>query len=112
MSSMNRKLIISVFILLFSNLCTFFLSKHALMLAIVFIVIAYIKHRTYPIKKELLWFTSIFVGGPMVEIILVNFSKAWSYSDPQLFGIPIWIPFYWGLMGTTLIVSYEGLTNK
>jgi len=110
--SMNRKLVISVSILLLSNFCTFFLSNQAILLSIMFILIAYAKHKIYPIKKELLWFILIFIGGPMVEIILVNFSKAWSYSNPQFFGIPIWIPFYWGLMGTTLVSVYEGLINK
>ena len=65
----------------------------------------------YPIKKELLWFVLISVGGAVVEVMLVNFGQAWSYTTSQFFGIPIWMPLFWGVVGTTIIVMYDGLTN-
>ena len=109
---MNRKLLISTSILLLSISFTFFLSNQYLLHSILLIFLAYIKHKIYPIKKELLWFIMICVGGAIVEILLVNISHAWNYSNPQFFGIPIWIPIFWGVVGTTMIVVYDGLTNK
>ena len=99
-------------IVLFTILCTYFLSEQPVILLILLIFIAYAKHKIYPIKKELLWFVFICVGGAIVEVLLVNTGSAWSYSVSQFFGIPIWIPPFWGVAATTIVVMYEGLINK
>ena len=109
---MNRKFVISTNILLLSTLCILSLSRQAILLSILLMLIAYAKHRIYPIKKELLWFVFICVSGVIVEIILVNFGRAWNYSTPQFFGIPVYMPIFWGLLGTTIIVIYDGLIDR
>lgn len=110
--SMNRKLIVSMIMLLFSLISELLLWNQAILLSILFILLAFIKHRIYPIKKELAWYLMICVGGALIEIVLVNFGHGWSYSNPSFLGIPVWIPFFWGFVGTTIIVIYDGLTNK
>jgi hypothetical protein len=109
---MNRKFIVSLGIISLSLLGELLLWNHILVFSILLMVLAYVKHRIYPIKKELLWYLLITVGGTFIEIILVNFGHGWSYSNPKFFGIPAWIPLFWGLVGTTIIVLYDGLTNK
>jgi hypothetical protein len=109
---MNRKLGVSVAVLLFSLLCASTLANNVVLLSFFLLGLAYVKHKLYPIKRELLWFLMISLGGSMAEIVFVNMSNAWSYSNPQLYGIPLWIPWFWGVVGTTLIVAYDGLTNK
>jgi hypothetical protein len=109
---MNRKLIVSTGILVFSAFSIFLLSNQAIVLSILLILIAVAKHKLYPIKKEMLWFTFICFGGGVVEIFLVNFGKAWSYAYPDFFGIPLYMPVFWGLVGTTIIVMYDGLINN
>jgi hypothetical protein len=37
-----------------------------------------------------------FVFGPMAEILSVS-QGGWTYTHPDIFGIPIWLPFGWGL---------------
>lgn len=108
----NRKFITSIGIMLLSILCTFLFSNQAILLSIILVLIAYAKHKIYPIKKELLLFILISVGGAVVEILLVNSGSAWNYSSSQLFGIPFWIPFFWGVMSTTIVVLYDGLINR
>jgi len=98
--------------MLLSILCTFLFSNQAILLSIILVLIAYAKHKIYPIKKELLLFILISVGGAVVEILLVNSGSAWNYSSSQLFGIPFWIPFFWGVMSTTIVVLYDGLINR
>lgn len=109
---MNRKVVISVSILILSLLGELFFWNQVTLLSILLILLAYAKHKIYPIKKELLWYVFICNGGAIVEIILVNSGHGWSYSNTNMFGIPIWIPFFWGLIGTTTIVLYDGLINK
>lgn len=108
---MNRKFSIPLGIILLSLLGGLLLWNHVVLFSILLIFLAYIKHKIYPIKKELLWYFLISVGGAFVEIILVNFGHGWRYSNPQFFSIPVWIPLFWGLVGTTTIVLYDGLTN-
>ncbi len=109
---MNRKLISSVGIVILSLLGELFLWNQVALFVTLLVLLAFLKHKIYPIKKELLWYVLISIGGAIVEIILVNFGHGWRYSNPNFFGIPIWIPLFWGLLGTTVIVIYDGLNNK
>lgn len=109
---MNRKIIVSVGILLLSLLGELLLWNYVILFSILLIILAFIKHKLYPIKKELLWYVLLSVDGAIVEIILVNFGHGWSYSNPDFLGIPIWIPLFWGIIGTTTIVLYDGLNAR
>ena len=109
---MNKKLIGSIGILLLSILSIYFLWRQTIVLSILLILIAFAKHKLFPITQELLWFMLIFAGGGVVEILLVNFANAWSYATSQLFGIPIWMPLFWGVVGTTIIVIYDGFSKR
>lgn len=35
--------------------------------------------------------------GPLSEIVAIYFG-AWEYTNPSFLGIPIWLPFAWGLV--------------
>lgn len=109
---MNRQLRIAVGMLILSILSLILLWKQATILSILYIIYAYTKHRLCPIKKELLWFVFVCLGGAIVEIMLVNISHAWSYSNSQLLGIPLYMPLFWGVVGTTIIVIYNELLNS
>ena len=108
---MYRKLLISITIIILALLGELLLWNNVILLSIVFIILAFVKHKTHPIKKELFWFLFISIGGGIVEVILVNFGHGWTYSNPDFLGIPIWIPLFWGLIGTTAIVLYDAVAN-
>ena len=112
MTILSRKFVISFAILLIALLGELLIWNRVVMLSIFLVILAYIKHKMYPIKKELLWFMFISLGGALMEIILVNFGHGWSYAHPDFLGIPFWIPIFWGLVGTTVVVMYEGLVHK
>jgi hypothetical protein len=109
---MHRKLTVSLLILLFICGSIFFLWKYAAVLSAILLLAAYLKHRLYPIKFELVWFGSICLGGAIIEALLVNIAGAWRYESPQLFDVPVWMPLFWGVVGTTLIVLYDGLAES
>lgn len=109
---MNRKFIVAFSFLALYSVAVFFLSSSALLLSIILVSLGYIKHLVYPIKKEFLWFIMISIGGAFVELALVNYAHAWSYTFPQFYGIPVYMPLFWGLLGTTIVVLYDGIVEK
>ena len=74
-------------------------------------VLALINHYLSPIKKELAWYVLVLAGGAVVELALVNYAGAWSYSTKHFMGIPIWMPLFWGNIGITIIAIYEWFKN-
>jgi hypothetical protein len=109
---MNRKFVVSsIFLLIICGLI-FFLWRQAILLSVLLLLVAYIKHRLYPIKLELLLFVSICISGAIIEGILVNVAGVWTYASPHVLNVPLWMPLFWGTAGTTLIAAYEGLTEQ
>jgi len=97
-------LIISVMII--ASVCLFW--KNTLIVSFSLLLIAILKHKFFPIKKELLWFIIAAIVGSMAENIMI-FSSAWYYTKPQIGNIPYWLPFLWGSSGTMLVTFYEGI---
>jgi len=55
--------------------------------------IVLIKRSKY--KHPYLAFIGAGMGGALCEIIAIYFG-AWTYTAPQLIGIPLWLPVLWG----------------
>lgn len=71
---------------------------------------AWIKHKLFPMRLDLLVFVLVAVMGAYAESMIV-LSGAWSYANPQIAGIAIWLPAMWGLTGVSLPTSYAALTE-
>ena len=52
-------------------------------------------------KHDVYFFIIGSICGPIGEIVSIHFG-AWSYTNPMFLGIPLWLPFGWGLV-TVLI---------
>lgn len=98
-------LFIAVGILLVS-----FFWKNTVVLSLVLIAAAYIKHRIMTIKKELLWFLIAGVVGAFGESMIMA-SGPWSYTNPDIINFPIWLVFLWGYAGTVGISLYQVIAN-
>jgi len=109
---MNRTIIISAGVLIVSSLAILIFNGSPVILIMLLVALAAAKHRIIPIKKELSWFLITCLGGAAVEIALVNFGRAWTYAYPQFFGIPLYMPVFWGLAGTTTISLYQGIAGR
>lgn len=106
-----RVMAISGMVLLLTVLVTSLLWQQAVFLAAVLVILFILKHRVIPVEKELLLFIFGALSGPVCELIVIS-NGAWSYTQPDLFGIPIWLPFLWGLAGVTGVSFYQGMINK
>lgn len=109
---MNHKLSVSIGVLVTCVVALFFINRYPVLLSVVLLVLGYIKHRIYPIKKELMWYLLVCFVGLFVEILLVNYAHAWSYTRPQFMGVPAYMPLFWGTIGTTIIVAYDGFMDN
>lgn len=47
-------------------------------------------------KHDIVFFVSGAILGPIGEIICIHFG-VWQYANPNFLGIPLWLPFAWGL---------------
>lgn len=55
-------------------------------------------------RNDVYYFVSGAFVGSIAEIICVYFG-AWRYTNPTIFGIPIWLPIAWGV-ATVLIIRF------
>ncbi len=109
---MSSRFFIALSILLAAIASIIFLWKQALVLSVLLIALALVKRRILPIAREFHWYAGLTIGGAIVEIIMVNIGRAWSYVTPQVLNIPLWMPLFWGLVGTTSIVLYMEISRK
>lgn len=81
------------------------------LLACALCLLALIKRLVFPIKWELLWFLIVGGMGAYAESLIIQTGGAWTYANPQFFGIPIWLPAIWGLTATALMTAYAAVTG-
>ena len=70
----------------------------ALLLALSAVVLIWLSS-----KEEKILYFICFVLAPVFDLILVP-RGAWNYGSPFIFGIPLWLPFTYGI-GTVIIVK-------
>ena len=109
---MNKKILVSTSVVILSCLALLLFNLQSFLLCAFLILLAFVKHKIYPIKKELFWYLLVGFGGAFIEIILVNIGNAWGYSTQHIFNIPIWMIFFWATLGITIISLYEGINIK
>ena len=106
-----RKIIFSLGFFIAGIIVISALWKQVFVLSIVLVALALLKRRFLPIKQELLWFIIIGLIGSVGENIII-FSGVWSYAEPQIINVPIWLALAWGLFGTTAITLYESISGS
>lgn len=52
-----------------------------------------------------------FICGPATEIAAIH-AGAWQYASPIFLGIPLWLPFLWGLAAMFIGFAYSAITTR
>ncbi|OGC56079.1 MAG: hypothetical protein A3H50_00540 [Candidatus Levybacteria bacterium RIFCSPLOWO2_02_FULL_37_10] len=107
----KKKLMVSVSIILLAIFVVFFFWRIPYLLITLLIVLAFIKAKLSPIRREIFMFVLIGFIGAGAESVLM-FGGPWSYATPELINFPIWLPFLWGLAGVTGITLYQGISEN
>ena len=59
-------------------------------------------------KRDLALFVLVSVWGAFSEAIAIHYG-AWSYPEPSFLGIPLWLPFVWGIAGIFIKRLYQAI---
>ncbi|MBI2675547.1 MAG: DUF2878 family protein [Candidatus Aenigmarchaeota archaeon] len=87
--------IILAFLTLFS---VSILWQRPLALTAVLIVLSIAMLLIWRNREDLYLYVIVSIAGALAESFAIGFS-VWSYSVPDFMGIPVWLPFLWGIAG-------------
>jgi len=90
----------------FTLLSPLYLSDNYLLCILSLVLIAIIMLGINYNKRDIIFYLAIFISGPLAESIGIQ-NGLWTYSDPLIFGIPIWLPFVWGNAGLYMLRLLE-----
>ena len=72
------------------------LYNNNLLLTLLFCIVTTTGFVFWHSKSDILVFFTAAIIGTAAEILNVGYG-AWSYKNPTFLGIPIWLPFAWGV---------------
>ena len=108
-----RKVVISLLFFALIVVAVSLFWRNGLFLALLLVMMGFIKQKVSPIKKSLIWFAIVSVLGPTVEILIIWLGgNPWRYAAPDLFNVPMWLFPLYGLCGLNLITLYDGVTKS
>ena len=98
-----KKDIILGFLIYVSNiLVTYYLWQNNAALTVIFIVMSAFVLLKWANKEERIVYFVSFILGPILDLILIP-RGVWSWGNPSLFGIPLWLPLMYGILTVTAI---------
>ncbi len=83
-----------------------FLWEHNLALSLILVILAIIMLLTKRSTKELKTFIICALSGAIAESLAVMMG-AWSYTNPDIVGIPMWLPILWGIAAIFMVRLYS-----
>lgn len=99
-----------LYVYIISVLSAAFLWNYPLFLMFIYLVISVFLLIKQFNKRNLFYFLTGFIFGPLGEILAIYFG-AWQYAEP-FYLIPIWLPFLWGIAVLSLIKITEVFSKE
>lgn len=95
---MIRDVIYLLIIIVVTVLLSILLWQNPFLLTIALLIVSIFILLFYRSKENLLTYIIIAIVGTLVEMVAVSFG-IWIYTTPQMFGVPLWLPMAWGIVG-------------
>ena len=103
MDKNKKDILLGIMVLSVEISLLYYLWQNNIVLAVLLLVVSAIVLLTFSSRAERIIYFVCFFLGPIFDLILVP-RGAWSYGNPSLFGVPIWLPVTYGL-GTVMVVK-------
>lgn len=52
--------------------------------------------------RNLIFYFAVLISGPIAEAVVIHFGM-WTYTNPAIIGVPIWLFFVWGNAGLYIV---------
>jgi len=82
----------------------------SLMVFAVLLVMAVLMLSIERSKEEVKTFLLCSVCGSIAEYIAISLG-AWTYKNPDIFNIPIWLPLLWGIASVFIVRVYNNFSK-
>ena len=92
----SRKALLNAALALATLLLTSVLWRHPVALTALLIATGLAIYALRPSRTSAWVYVMGFVFGPLAEGVSIH-TGAWEYASPTFLGIPVWLPFVWGI---------------
>ena len=103
MDGNKKNILIGFVVFVLEILLFYYLWENNVLLAVSLAAVSIVVLAKFSGKEERILYLVCFALGPIFDLTLVP-RGVWSYANPTLFGVPVWLPFTYGL-GTAMIVK-------
>lgn len=109
MDKHKKGLIIGLFAFALEIIFFYFLWWSNLIMTIAFLILSVFMLLWSDNLEKIVYFSG-FVLFPIVDVIVVR-TGIWSYGNPTLLGVPVWLPFPYALSSLIIIKIGKSLYN-
>jgi hypothetical protein len=95
--SVKKELILESIIFSLCNISIILFYNYNILLVGLLIICWLIGLKFWHKKQDFLFYIIGATVGSITEIICINLGGVWQYVNPTFLGIPIWLPFGWGV---------------
>ncbi len=103
----EKELIFEIFVFVAGLIAITQFYETNTLLTMILILLWFIGIKAWHTRQDIFFFIAGAVIGTIAEVICVNFG-VWQYANPTYLGVPIWIPFAWGI--ATMMITRTGRT--
>jgi len=98
MKRLLKAFLLSCILALLTLFSVSFFWKNPLSLTLILVAISIIMLLIWRDKEDIYLYFIVFLSGGISEAIIIAFG-GWAYAFPSSLGIPLWLPFLWGISG-------------
>ena len=102
MNEAKEDILVGTIIFVLDLVLFYYLWQNNLLLTISLSMVSILVLLKWTNKEEKILYFTAFILVPIYDIVLVP-TGIWSYGNPTIFGIPIWIPLVYGILTVVAI---------
>lgn len=102
MSDTGKNLLIGLLLFVLNISLFYYFWENNLILIFAFAVVSIFVMLLWADKDERFFYLAGFILGPVYDIMLVP-AGVWSYGNPTIFNVPLWLPLIYGISTVAIV---------